>query len=197
MLGAATGLLLSRGSVSSATPYDSVVNNLPASAGDTGDVGLIPGSRRSLEGNSNPLQYSCLGNPMDRGAWRATVRGVPKRWTPLSNEAGVALAGEEGDPCWSPVGRLMAGGRDHLHWGIHKPISNFYPKGCFRQLSCKQGHSRPGCLARASALCVKPPCLCTGGVCSVSSWLHFICSLSSSPWGPYFLLPGNTAGPPP
>ena len=78
MLGAATELVLSRGSVSSAAPCASVVNNLPASAGDTGDVGLIPGSGRSLEGNSNPLQYSCLGNPMDRGAWRATVRGVPK-----------------------------------------------------------------------------------------------------------------------
>ena len=46
-----------------------VVKNPPANAGDTGDVGLIPGLRRSLGGrNSNPLQYSCLGNPMDRGA---------------------------------------------------------------------------------------------------------------------------------
>ena len=43
-------------------------------AGDSGDLGLIPGSRRSPEeGNVNPLQYSCLENPMDRGAWRATV----------------------------------------------------------------------------------------------------------------------------
>ena len=46
-----------------------VVKNPPANAGDTGDVGLIPGLGRSLGGrNSNPLQYSCLGNPMDRGA---------------------------------------------------------------------------------------------------------------------------------
>ena len=37
------------------------------------------------EGNSNPLQYSCLENFMDRGAWRATVRGVTKSWTQLSN----------------------------------------------------------------------------------------------------------------
>ena len=44
-----------------------------------GDVGLIPGSRRSPgEGNGNPLQYSCLGNLMDRVAWRATVHGVAK-----------------------------------------------------------------------------------------------------------------------
>ena len=45
-----------------------VVENLPANAGDVTDVGSIPGSGRSCgEGNSNPLQYSCLGNPMDRG----------------------------------------------------------------------------------------------------------------------------------
>ena len=44
-----------------------------------GDVSLIPGSGRSLgEGNGNPLQYSCLGNLMERGAWRATVHGVSK-----------------------------------------------------------------------------------------------------------------------
>ena len=46
-------------------------------AGATGDVGLIPGWGRSPgEGNSNPLQYSCLENPMDRGAWKATIHGV-------------------------------------------------------------------------------------------------------------------------
>ena len=44
-----------------------------------GDPGLIPGFRRSpREGNSNPLQYSCLGNPMDRGGWWATVHGVAR-----------------------------------------------------------------------------------------------------------------------
>ena len=48
----------------------------PAHAGDTGDVGSIPGSGRSPgAGNGNPLQYSCLENPMDRGAWQATVHG--------------------------------------------------------------------------------------------------------------------------
>ena len=54
-----------------------MVKNPPASAGDERDAGLIPGSGRfSGEGNGNPLQYSCLGNPMDRGAWWATVHGV-------------------------------------------------------------------------------------------------------------------------
>ena len=49
------------------------------SACNTGDLGLIPGSGRSPgEGNGNPLQYSCLGNPMDREAWWAIVHGVAK-----------------------------------------------------------------------------------------------------------------------
>ena len=54
-----------------------VIKNLPANAGDTRDVGLVPGSGRSLgEGNGNPLQYSCLKNSMDRGAWWTIVHGV-------------------------------------------------------------------------------------------------------------------------
>ena len=53
-------------------PCDLVVKNLPAKAGDAEDVGSIPGSRRSPgEEKGNPLQYSCLENLMDRGAWRA------------------------------------------------------------------------------------------------------------------------------
>ena len=52
-----------------------MVNNPPANAGNPG---LIPGTGRSGEGNSNPLQYSCLENPMDRGAQWATVYGVTK-----------------------------------------------------------------------------------------------------------------------
>jgi len=46
-----------------------VVKNLPANAGDVRDTDSVPGSGRSPEGNGNPLQYSCLENPMDRGAW--------------------------------------------------------------------------------------------------------------------------------
>ena len=54
------------------------------STGDT-DVDSIPGSGRSLGGgNGNPLQYSCMRNPMDRGAWGATVYGVAKSWTQLN-----------------------------------------------------------------------------------------------------------------
>ena len=59
-----------------------VVKNLPGSAGDTRDTGLIPGSGRSFGiGNGILLQYSCLENYMGRGAWWATVHGVAKSWT--------------------------------------------------------------------------------------------------------------------
>ena len=60
---------------------------LPANAGDIKDVSSIPGSERSLGGgNGNPLQYSCLENPMDRGAWQATVHRVTKSWTRLKQQ---------------------------------------------------------------------------------------------------------------
>ena len=56
-----------------------MVKNTSANAGNARDVDLIPGSGRSpAEGSGNPVQYSCLENSMDRGAWQATVRGVAK-----------------------------------------------------------------------------------------------------------------------
>ena len=69
-------------SVKLVLPGDSVVKNLPANAGDTGSIpalGRCPGG-----GNSNPLQYSCLENPKDKGAWWATVHGVEKSQTQLT-----------------------------------------------------------------------------------------------------------------
>ena len=77
-------------------PGSSVVKNPPANAGDLGSIcgsGRFPG-----EGNGNPLQDSCLGNPMNRGAWQATVPRVKKNWTWLSNGTTIAqgsLAGDE------------------------------------------------------------------------------------------------------
>ena len=62
----------------------SVIKNLPANAGDLRDVGLLPGLERSPGGgHGNPLQYSCLGNLMDRGAWPPTVHMVTKSQTQL------------------------------------------------------------------------------------------------------------------
>ena len=59
-----------------------MVKNVPANAGDVRDMGSIPGSERSPgRGHDNPLQYSCLENPMDREAWRVTVHGVAESGT--------------------------------------------------------------------------------------------------------------------
>ena len=65
-----------------------VIKNLSADAGDIRDLGSIPGSGR----HGNPLQYLCLENPMDRGAWRARVHGLTKTQTqlkPLSRQASI------------------------------------------------------------------------------------------------------------
>ena len=73
----------------STTPME-IIQSLPCSSNgkesacNTGDPDSIPGSGRSSdEGNGNPLQYSWLENPMDRGAWQATVYGIAKSWTRL------------------------------------------------------------------------------------------------------------------
>ena len=63
-----------------------MVKNPPADVGDARDVGSVPGLGRSPGGgNGNPLQYSCLVNPMDSGAWQATVHGAAKSWTQVSD----------------------------------------------------------------------------------------------------------------
>ena len=78
-------------------PGGSVVKNPPASAGDSGSITRL--GRSPGEGNGNPLQYSCLGNPMDRGAWQATVRGATKSWAQLSDWAYTP----------KPVGQMLTG----------------------------------------------------------------------------------------
>ena len=61
-----------------------VVNNLSVNTGDVRDAGLIPRLGKSPgEGNSNPVQYSCLEDPMDRGYWQAIVHRVTQSWTQL------------------------------------------------------------------------------------------------------------------
>ena len=69
-----------------------MVKNPPGSAGDTVDVGSVPGSGRSPEeGSGKLLQYPCLENPMDRRAWWATVRGVTENCTQLSTHSGTCI----------------------------------------------------------------------------------------------------------
>ena len=70
-----------------AFPGGAVIKNLPVNAGDPGDRSLIPGLERSAGGGmATPLQYSCLGNPMDRGTWQATVHLVAKLDTTEATE---------------------------------------------------------------------------------------------------------------
>ena len=85
-----------------------VIKNPAANAGDAGDLGLIPGSGRFSGGeHANPLQYSCLENPTDRGAWRTAVHMVEKSWTrlkQLSTQACTRM--QESSMEWgSPMGR--------------------------------------------------------------------------------------------
>ena len=78
------------------------------SACSAGDLGSIPGSERSPgEGNGNPLQYPCLGNPVDGGAWQATVHGVAKSRTQLSDFTWLQVrdADSEEDKCDSYVSK--------------------------------------------------------------------------------------------
>jgi len=87
-----------------------VIKNPPANAGDTREVSLITWSGRSpRHGNSNPFQYSCLGNSMERGAWTATVHGLAKSWTPLSTHT---------------QGWLSPPGNDSIDFLLWKKIDN-------------------------------------------------------------------------
>ena len=89
-------------------PDGSVVNNPPASAGG---ISLIPGAGRSPgEGNGSPLQYSCLGNPMDKGACRATVHGVTKELEEMATHSSVLA--------WRIPGMAEPGGL--LSMGSHR-----------------------------------------------------------------------------
>ena len=70
-----------------------MVKNPPVNAGGIRDIGSIPGSGRSpIDGDGNPLQYSCLDNPMDREAWRAVVYGTVKSWIQLSDQTRTTIS---------------------------------------------------------------------------------------------------------
>ena len=92
-----------------------MVKRPPASAGDIRDVVSIPGSGRSPgRGHGNPLQYSCLENPMDRGAWRAAVHGLAKSQTRLKQ---LSMHTRMTDQTFlaGPTGLPPCQGSQHLH----------------------------------------------------------------------------------
>ena len=108
------------------------VKNLPANAGDAGST---PGSGRFPgEGNGYPLQYSCLDNPMDRGAWRATIHGVAKSQTQLGNQA------HPGSPDVISRGRQKClGQREEMWW---QEMWQWKQKMCFLTLKTEEGHEK-------------------------------------------------------
>ena len=115
-------------------PGGTVVKNLPASASDTRDTGSIPGSGRSPgEEKDNPLQYSCLENSMDRGAWWATVHRVSKSQT-LPCAWAPAMEGRRGLVRVS-MGCFWAAGRGLFHirlvLNLHFQIFCAFPLGCY------------------------------------------------------------------
>ena len=116
----------------------SVVKNLPANAGDIRDMGLIPAWGRSpWGGHDNPPQYSCLENPVNRGAWWATVHGVTKSQTQLQQLSMYT--------CPLPINHKFPDSSELFHWGgghcqppgqhtsaglLHQPLSGllFWPQ---------------------------------------------------------------------
>ena len=113
-------------------PGGSAVKNPPANVGDTGDTGLIPGLRRLPgEGTGNPHQYSCLENPMDRGAWWATVHSVAKsrtqlKWRSMQNTAGFILS-------W----QLHIDGVANILWASVTSAASFPPHKEVRMSTCR------------------------------------------------------------
>ena len=108
-----------------------MVNNLPSNAGYTRDTDLIPGSGRSPGvGNSNPLQYSCLEDSMDRGVWQATVYGFAKNGTQPSMHVGTRTRTHT-----------------HTHAHTHTHFTHTGQSHCFGQVSGRQfsSSSEPPC----------------------------------------------------
>ena len=107
-----------------------MVKNLPANAGDIRDAGLIPGSGRFP---GNPIQHSCLENPMDRGAWQATVQGSQNSQTRLKRLGTYAhtcpeLGGDDGRGRIFVSMKLIANGGERLNkQSDQKKVNNEHP----------------------------------------------------------------------
>ena len=119
-------------------PGGSVVKNMPANAADSRVTGSTPGLGRSPgEGNGNPLQCFCLGNPMDRGAWWTTVHGITKNQKWLSDWTELVFT--------KPVIRTPS-----CIWQVHK-----------RQTTLKKGFT--GAFSEEATIETKPSCCFLGG----------------------------------
>ena len=136
-------------------PGGSVVKSPPANAGDTGDVGLIPGPGRCPgEGSGYPFQYSCLENPTDRGAWWASVHGVAKSQTWLSHWACMLsrVSQESKSTVW-----IM--GQEIRPYTAHSVCTGGQIGAC-RQVHSETVKRRPQRKMQRRSLCVAPTWVC-------------------------------------
>ena len=133
-------------------PGDSVVKNLPAHAGDTSSI--LRSGRSTGEGNGNPLQYSCL----DQGAWQATVHGVPKSQTWLSDwtatKAGESMPSQQ---LWSQSSWTQGPSEvQRQGWQVHKGLNS--TRGGFARRKGRPGDlSQPRILSPCRLNVALPP----------------------------------------
>ena len=153
----------------------SAVKNLPANAGDLRDAGSIPESGRYPgEGNGNPLQCSCLENPMDGRAWWATVRGVAKSQTRLSDFTFTFTEGRE----------VVASPRTFCFpRGEESPLSpdGPRPRPAGGLPGCPQAVTVQGCLSAGPR---RPGRSCQGCVSWCLPWSRALVTVLSPGWGP-------------
>ena len=154
-----------------------VVKNLPANAGDVRDLGLIPGSGRFPGGgHGNPLQYSCPENPLDRGAYWATVHRVSKTWTWLqwfTTQASIRMSQNSQlvNP-WISWSGLFLISHLHLHSGITVQFS--YPVLSDSLRLHESQHARPPCPSQTPGV--------YSNSCPSSWWCHPAISSSVVPF---------------
>ena len=142
-----------------------MVENPADNAGDSGDTSLIPGSGRSPGGeNGNPLQYSCLEDPMDRGAWWAAIHRLIKRWTRLSTRiAPVCIARHSSENAVFPLILLTARLWSH---GCRSSLLSFSTTLLFNLMSRDRKLTGVNCHTDSVRVWI-----CASG------WLTFVCCL--------------------
>ena len=122
------------------------VKNLPVNAGDIRDIGLIPRSGRSSgRRNGNPLQYSCLENPMDRGSWWAKVYRVSKSRTRMKQLSTHMMCTFQDSPvakdCSEPTCKVSLNWNSEVIFDGPRKKSLHHQYGCMIKYPSKQGHS--------------------------------------------------------
>ena len=163
-------------------PDGTVVKNLLANTGDTRNTGSILGWGRSPEGGQgNPLQYSSLGNPMDRGAWRTTVHGVAKSGARQSDQH---MLGHEARGILAPwpgiEPTVLALGARLQHWTSREVLGQGFPLGASLQgCQWKATLCCPSCQRSSQSRKTAPlpltPTMPSSGLSLLSVWIFCYC----------------------